>query len=134
MDSRIAPFINISEASGVKPGQNYWRLTEVRWQDGFESGSDHTIYIEVVDESGNRIVGQAVEVRWQDGNLTVLVEDKPKPEFGANFPMYTTLGAYAVSISGLPSDVVSGLGLGTPEQPNFTIHTNFFLTFRRTVR
>ena len=123
-----------AEASGVKPGQNYWRLTEVRWQDGFESGSDHTIYIEVKDQAGQRIVGQPVEVRWQDGSLTLFIEDKPPPVYGGNFPMYNTLGSYSVTVPGLPSDTVVGLGMGTPEQPDFTIHTNFFLTFQKVTK
>ncbi len=66
--------------------------------------------------------------------MTVQTEDKPPTEFSANFPMYNTLGSYAVSIPGLPSDRIIGLGLGTPEQPDFTIHTNFFLTYQRVTR
>jgi hypothetical protein len=104
-----------------------------RWQNKEESGNDHTIYVEVLDENGARIVGTPVEIRWGSGNLTVFVEDKPPPVFGANFPMYGTLGSYSVSIPGLPSDTVVGMGMGTPAQPAFTIHTNFFLTFQRVV-
>ncbi len=52
----------------------------------------------------------------------------------ANFPMYATLGSYSVSVPGLPSDTVVGLGMGTIEQPNFTIHTNFFLTFQKVTK
>jgi hypothetical protein len=49
--------------------------------------------------------------------------------------MYNTLGSYAVSIGGgLPSDRIVGLGMGTPEQPDFAVHTSFFLTFQRVTR
>ena len=41
------------------------------------------------------------------------------------------MGSYSVSIPGLPSDTVVGMGMGTADQPNFTIHTNFLLTFQR---
>jgi hypothetical protein len=48
--------------------------------------------------------------------------------------MYNTLGSYAVSVGGAPSDRIVGLGLGTAEAPNFTIHTSFYLTFRLAYR
>jgi CRP-like cAMP-binding protein len=132
LDPRLGSLnVNIHEPSGLQPGQAYWRLVECRWQNKEESGNDHTIYVEVLDEGGSRIVGQPVEIRWADGSLTVHIEDKPPPVFGTNFPMYGTLGAYSVSVPGLPSDTAQGLGMGTPDQPAFTIHTNFFLTFQR---
>jgi len=132
LDSRLPALkVYIVEPPGLKPGQSYWRLVKVRWQDGIESGNDHTIYMETLDENGNRIVGQPVEVRWADGMVTVFVEDKPAPVYGANFPMYGKLGSYTVSVPGLPSDSIVGMGMGTPEQPNFNIHTNFLLTFQR---
>ncbi len=132
LDPRLGALnVHIQEPTGLQPGQAYWRLVECRWQNKEESGNDHTIYIEVLDEGGSRIVGQPVEIRWADGSLTVHIEDKPPPVFGTNFPMYGTLGAYSVSVPGLPSDTAVGLGMGTPEQPAFTIHTNFFLTFQR---
>jgi CRP-like cAMP-binding protein len=135
LDSRLSALnVQISEPRGVKPDQSYWRLVKAYWQNEQESGNDHTIYIEVLDENGGRIVGQPIEVRWESGSLTVMTEDKPMNEFPANFPMYNTLGSYAVSVAGLPSDTIVGLGMGTPEQPHFTIHTNFFLTFKRVRR
>jgi CRP-like cAMP-binding protein len=135
LDPRLSSLnIQIVEPPGVQAGQWYWRLIRARWQSKEESGNDHTIYIEVLDENGGRKVGQPVEVRWQDGSLTVVTEDKPQNEYPTNFPMYNTLGSYAVSVAGLPSDTIVGLGMGTAEQPNFTIHTNFFLTFQKVKR
>ena len=135
VDPRVAALgVTIVEPQNLKAGQQYWRLTELRWQDGNESGNDHTIYIEVKDQAGQRIVGQPIEVRWAGGSLTIFVEDKPAPVYGGNFPMYNTLGSYSVTIPGLPSDTVVGMGMGTIEQPNFTIHTNFFLTFQKVTR
>jgi CRP-like cAMP-binding protein len=134
LDPRL-PALNVNiEPAGVKPGQSYWRLIEARWQNEKEAAGDHTIYIEVLDQHGARIVGQPIEVRWASGSLNVFTEDKAPPVYAANFPMYNTLGSYTISVPGLPSDTITGLGLGTPEQPAFTIHTNFFLTFQRVVR
>jgi len=133
LDARLGPMnVQIVDAAGLQPGQKYWRLVKVYWQSKEESGNDHTIYIEVVDDNGARVLGQAVEIRWQEGMDTVFVEDKAPPVYGANYPMYGTLGSYTVSIPGLPSDKIVGLGMGTAEQPAFTIHTNFFLTFQKT--
>jgi CRP-like cAMP-binding protein len=135
LDPRLSSLnVQIVDAKNVQPGQWYWRLVKVRWQSKEESGNDHTIYIELLDENGGRVVGQPVEVRWQDGSLTVVTEDKPPNEYPANFPMYNTLGSYSVNAASLPSDTIVGLGMGTADQPNFTIHTNFFLTFEKVKR
>ncbi len=134
LDPRL-PSLNVSvEPVGVAVGQSYWRLIEARWANEAEAGGDHTIYINVLDEGGARVVGQPIEIRWQSGSLTVPTESKPPHEYPANFPMYNCLGSYAVSVAGLPSDTIHGLGLGTAEQPSFTVHTNFFLTFQRVTR
>ncbi|MEZ4636672.1 MAG: hypothetical protein R2873_11490 [Caldilineaceae bacterium] len=87
----------------------------------------------MIDESGQRVVGQQVTIFWAGGD-TIQTENKPAPEYASNYPMYKAGNAYNVKIEGLPSDVVQGLGLGTPgEHRFFTIHTSFLLTFQKTV-
>jgi CRP-like cAMP-binding protein len=134
LDGRLSSLNVVLQPVGVRPGQLYWRLIEARWENEAEAGGDHTIYVEVLDENGNRLVGQPVELYWASGNLVVVTEDKPRPVYAANFPMYNCLGSYAVKVPGLPSDQIVGLGLGTADQPAFTVHTNFFLTFQRVRR
>ncbi len=134
LDPRLSALGVVIAPADVKPGQKYWRLVKARWQNEQEAGSDHTIYIDVLDENGNRLIGEVVEIRWEGGFVPIVTENKPPNEYPANFPMYNCLGSYAVRVAGLPSDIVQGLGLGTPEQPNFKIHTNFFLTFQRVTR
>ena len=134
LDPRLSALGVVIEPANVKPGQKYWRLVKARWQNEQEAGNDHTIYIDVLDENGNRPIGEVVEVRWQGGFVPIITENKPPNEYPANFPMYNCLGSYSVRVAGLPSDIVQGLGMGTPEQPNFKIHTNFFLTFQRVTR
>jgi CRP-like cAMP-binding protein len=135
LDGRLGPMgVQLQEAQ-CQAGLTYWRLVKVIWQDQFESGNDHTIYVEVLDENGNRIVGQPVEVRWSDGSQTVLTEDKPPCDYPANFPMFATLGSYAVRVGGdLPSDTLVGMGMGTAEHRHVNFHTNFLLTFQRVKR
>ena len=134
LDPRISALNVGIEPAGVKPGQSYWRLTAARWENEQEAGGDHTIYVNLLDEGGGRVIGQPIEIKWVGGSLNVVTENKPPNEFPSNFPMYNTLGSYSVSIPGLPSDTVVGLGLGSIEQPDFKVHTNFFLTFQRVTR
>ena len=53
---------------------------------------------------------------------------------GINFAMYATLGSYSARVGVESSDRVFGMGLGTIEAPDFTVHTCFYLTFRWTQR
>jgi hypothetical protein len=135
LDPRLSALNVVIEPVGVRPNQSYWRLIEARWENEAEAQGGHSIFVEVLDENGARLVNHPVQIQWPSGSLTVFTEDKPPNEYPSNFPMYNTLGSYAVSIGGgLPSDRIVGLGLGTPEQPAFTIHTNFFLKFQRVTR
>jgi len=134
LDPRLGSLGVILQPAGVRPGQQYWRLVKAVWHDESQSGNDHTIYVELLDEGGSRLVGHPIEIRWQGGSLVLTTEDKPPNEYPANFPMYNTLGSYQVKVSGPPSDTLVGLGMGTADQPDFTIHTNFLLTFQRVTR
>jgi hypothetical protein len=134
LDARLSQLRVRVEPASVSPGQPYWRLVEVRWTDERESAGKHSIYVEVWDSQGSRRLGQPVIVQWAGGTISLPVEDVPAPDWGVNFPMYNTLGSYAVHVGGAPSDRVVGLGLGTPETPDFTVHTCFYLTFRLSYR
>jgi hypothetical protein len=134
LDPRLASLNVVVQPAGVRPGQSYWRLVAARWENESQSGGGHSIFVDLLDEGGAKVIDHPVEIRWAGGGLSVKTEAKPPNEPSSNFPMYNTLGSYAVSIPGLPSDVLVGLGLGTAEQPAFTVHTNFFLTFQRVTR
>jgi hypothetical protein len=122
------------EPAAVPPGVGYWRLVEARWADGQESGGKHTIYVEVLNPRGSRVVGQPVIFEWSSGSLTLPVENRPAPDWGVNFPMFATLGSYSARVGVESSDRVVGMGMGTIENPDFTVHTCFYLTFRWTQR
>lgn len=124
-DSRLDTLeIDITPA-GAQPGQSYWKVTAAEFQDDQEGGGRHHIFIEVLDENGKRIVGQAIEVLWSNGSATVYTEDKPTPEYAANFPMYGNLGGYSLRIPGL-SETVTGLGLPGGKQ-----HVVYNVIFQR---
>jgi len=84
-----------------------------------------------LDENGERAAGQPVAVEWPGGDLIIFVKPGPPPAWGTDFPMFNTLGSYDAQVAGdAPSDCVTGMGMGTAQLPDFTIHTSFYLTFR----
>lgn len=133
-DSRLDQLGVRVQPANVAPGQPYWRLVEARWADEQQSGGRHHIYVDVLDESGKRIIGQPIKVSWGEGAITGVTEDKPATEYSYNFQMYAAGNAYNVSVEGLPSDTVIGMGLGDIERRAWKIHTSFYLTFQRSTR
>lgn len=125
--------VTVNEAP-VGSGQQYWRLIDARWADEIESGGKHHIYVEVLDENGNRLTGQPVTVTWAEGATTGVTEDKRAPDFAFNFQMYAAGYAYSVKVDGLPSDQISGAGLGSIEQRAYGIHTSYYLTYQRATK
>jgi len=122
------PAIRVIPAD-VQPGQWYWRIVKIVYQNPEESGGDHKIYIDVLDENGARMpIGHTITVSWQSGSAKVMIDAKPPNEYPANFAMYGDLGSYTVQVDGLPSDAVTGMGL-----PGH-VHINFLLTFQKTRR
>jgi len=117
----------------VTRGQTYWRLTKVRWASPEESGGNVNIFVETLNPAGQRMVGVTVVVE-NGGRTTLVTRDKTAPDWPADFVMHGGLGSYRVSVDGGASDQVTGLGLGTVEQPLITFHTSFYLTFQRTVK
>jgi WD40 repeat protein/heme exporter protein D len=130
VDPRIASLVQLDL------GGDLYKLQEVVWMDVTESKNLHHIFIDVVDEQGQRLVGEQIRVSWADGETNLVTEEKPGEPWSANFGMFATLGSYAVTVvsaSGT-SDSVAGLGMGTPQQPNIKHHTSFGLRFVRPVR
>ena len=125
------PTVRLEEAQ-VSSGQWYWRLIRTKWQ---EFSGNHHIYVEVLDETGNRSFGQTIVFEYGGAPHyeTYPSADKLGEEYAFNFVMSDLLGSYHVSIGGdIPSDKIYGLGLGTRQEPYRTHHTCFFLTFQRT--
>jgi hypothetical protein len=134
VDPRLAGLGVRIEPVGTSEGQLHWRLVEARWANEQESAGRHSIFVEVIDQQGRRAAGQTVLIQWAGGAAPLPVKADAPPGCAVDFGMYNTLGSYWVSIGGMPSDRVTGLGLGTQESPNFTIHTSFYLTFRLAYR
>jgi hypothetical protein len=125
--------VTLKEAQVAQGGQ-YWRIVDVKWQDEQQSGGQHHIFVDMMDEQGNRLVGSKARVSFGGNNVEVLVEDKPAPEFGGNFAMFNAGCTHSLEGIGLPSDRLDCLGLGSIEQRNFTIHVNYLVTFQRATK
>lgn len=134
LDNRLGALGIVIEDAPVAPGQQYWRLIEARFEDEQQAGGKHHIYVDVLDENGNRVVGQPVTVFWGDGNYSAALEDKPAPDYGFNYQMYAAGYAYNVRVEGLPSDVLKGAGLGDVQRRFAGIHVAYYLVFQRATK
>ncbi len=130
-DPRLDDLGVVLEPAPIEPGEPHWRLVAAQWADPVESVGRHNIFFEVLDQNGERATDQPVIVEWPGGDLTIFIKPGPPPEWGADFPMFNTLGSYDSYVGGdVPSDRVTGMGMGTVEHPDFKFHTSFYLTFR----
>ncbi len=112
-DSRLDNLAVRLTKAQAGPGEVVYRLKSAKFLAEEESGGLHHIFVEVLDESGRRIVGQPIIQAWDDGSVTFYTDNKPPPEFAANVPIYGALGIsdYYVYVDSPHSDVVEGLGL-----------------------
>jgi hypothetical protein len=121
----------------VAPGELYWRLTHAEfWGEEENQGKNH-IFVNVLDENGARLIGETITIEWLDGQEIITTEEKPAPEYSANYPMdinhyppWHTLGAFSARVNGLPSDIVKGMGRPPPKSRPVV----YLLTFQRMIR
>jgi hypothetical protein len=118
---------------GFQTGGAVYKLDEVVWLDPSQSAGLHHIFLDVVDRENRRMASEQVRVSWPGGETLVPIEEKPGEMWGGNFAMFATLGSYTVEVLGPSgtSDVVTGLGLGTPDEPHIKHHTSFGLRFKK---
>lgn len=111
----------------VASGQKFWRVISVKFEDVAESGSDHTIYVKVLDENGKRVDGKKLRLT-SDGGLSELLAEKPDGDLcncNFNYPMFGD--GYAVQIEDqYPSDKVAGMRMPLNQ------HVNYRVTFQLT--
>jgi CRP-like cAMP-binding protein len=142
-DGRLS-FLGVGRVpAAAAAGQPYWALVRAKFQNSQEGGGAHHIFIDVLDEGGNRIGLPEGAVIGMVGDTTLQWGSKPANEFPCNFAMYGGLGAYTVwlTINGMPSDQVTGMGMVADDGTNSTlvaqagkIHVNYLLTFQKRIR
>ncbi len=140
-DSRLGPGglpllqnIDVLDAN-VDHGQPYWRLVRMKFEDaGKESGNDHTIYVSLIDEHGQRVNDKVIEVEWDQSGAVErqrlsISDQKPKGDYcqcNYNWPMYGA--GYRVRVAdSIPSDTARNMIM--PEHR----HVNYRLTFQRVI-
>lgn len=124
----LSPPIKLVKADAAV-GQPYWRLVRLEWWKAGEGGNT-LLYISTLDEKGQPVWSQQVIV--EHGPQEVLYT-QPGGDYGANYPMASTLNSYQVFVGGdLPSDRVTGLGLG--EWLGGLDHNTFVLVFQKSTR
>lgn len=120
----------------VAPGVAYWRAVRVHHLTPAENGGRHHLFLDALDEAGDRIFGAQARVTWPGDAQTITVE-KPVGEPGANFPLWKWQ-IVAVEMLGLPSDRVENLHTGHPDEPpgldNTLFHHSFAVDFQRSVK
>ncbi len=133
-DPRLDQRGTVLQPAQVQPGQGYWRLVEAAWLDEEESEGRHHILVDILDSQGRRMVGVPVRFWWNGGEDIQPTQAKPGEPFAVDFAMYAVAPAYgAAPADGSPADRVWGMGLGSIEQPYFTIHTSYRLVWQWTV-
>jgi cell division septation protein DedD len=141
--------VRIVEAD-VAPGETYWKVVGVHHLLPEENFSKHNIYIEALDEQGNRIKGPFAWAGWNwegrrpNERADPVPLDKPDTETGGDIAIHFGQKA-SVWIKGLSrdandkSDRVENLHTAHPDEPlpdgrllNTLGHHSFYVVFQRT--
>lgn len=130
-----ADLVMVVEPACVRSGESYWRLVEARWLDDAKLDGYHHLFVDVVDENGNRLYGDSFVMRWQTGECRRFIRGAVTPiDHGEHCPMFARAGSYDVAVDGLPGEVVKGLGLGGVQPDSvrgWRYLTSFYLLFQR---
>ncbi len=116
--------------ASVQSCQKFWRVVSVVFQDWYESGGNHNIYVQVKDENGNRINGQILQVSSDStGEVYGYPSEKPAWDLcdcNFDYPMYGD-GYNVRIVNNLPSDMVAGMVLPLNR------HVNYRIIFQRAI-
>lgn len=130
-DEEDPPMTTISDYVKVERKDNAeYVLESWAWWPPESANNLNLIFVDVLDELGKRMTGIPVTQHWSSGSAVGYTELKPGDAGAVNFPMTGVLGSYSISV-GNSSDVVTGMGLGTPERPWQADHTCFVLIYRK---
>lgn len=144
IDPRLnnVPGLYVEEAN-VAPGQWYWRLVSVVFENEQESGGQHHIFFKALNDAGQPIESQKTWGAYATGctrgvNCTEVSQLTKGAIDGywANYAMYGSCapgpyGAWIDEAAG-PSDAYWGMGMHNPDGTPCNAHVNFRLTWRWT--
>jgi hypothetical protein len=133
-------------AADTAEGETYWRVLGVHHLLPRENFSKHNIYLEALDENGQRIKNPPLTVGWtwegrqphERANPVPL--DKPASEAAGNISVYFGQ-IVSVWVNQAKSDRVTGLHTNHPDEPlpdgsllNTIGHHSFYVVFQRTAK
>lgn len=97
-----------------------WKVKSVRKLTPDENKGKHHVYINVLDENGNRIIDSNLKIGWgwegqrQDENAPPYLLDKNE-QYAANVPIWRGQ-IISVWVEGEPSDIVKGMHTSHPAE------------------
>lgn len=114
IDSRAYAYGVRVEGSGAKPGQWFWRITEIQYATEAEAGGRRHVYADVREVGGKRFTGvDGLLVEWPGDSFVVPMEAKPGEPWGANKPLTPGKNAFSISVKDeYPSERATGIGMG----------------------
>ncbi len=132
INDAVAYGVRVVEAD-IEPGVEYWKVTRVHHLTPEENYGRHHVFLDALDETGNRLFGSRALVTWDGGSEKIVVE-KPLGEPGANFPLWKWQ-ICSIKMLDLPSDRVENLRTDHPDEAsgNTLFHHSFSVTVQRTI-
>jgi hypothetical protein len=122
------------EDAQVQPGQPYWRLVEVRWEDEQQAGGKHHIYVDVMDENGKRVQNQPVTVFWGEWQPHSGPGRQTCPRFWLQLSDVCCRVRLQRQGRRAPQRCAHGAGLGNLTKRFHGIHVAYYLTYQRAIR
>lgn len=130
----------------LQPGQSYWRVIGVHHLTGPENHGQSNVFLEALDENGNRVRPAWVRWTWKDRRpnepARPILLDKPINEPGGNINMGFNQTVTVWMIGQDPnyldhSDQVTGLHTRhddtAPEPGNYRGHHSFYIVFQKAI-
>lgn len=133
LDPRLDALGVAIQPADVAEGEAYWRVVEIRWYNEEEADEQHSIFVEVVDETGLRVINQPIRIWWEGGGEQLAMENNTLT-YGASLPMLAAGQFYSLQVDGLSSEKVHGMGLGDIERRADTILVSYLVKFQRALR
>lgn len=114
----------------VDKGRKFWKLVHAMYQGPEETGENHNLYYNVLDDKGNPVSNQRVWLGWR-GNKTYATTDGYGQAAISLNNLYVSdepaSDLYFAGVDGLPSDRIAGISL------HLKRNESFVMTWRRTV-
>lgn len=122
----------------VTTGETYWQVVGIHHLTPEENRSRHNIFVDALDEQGQRIRDLQIGWNWEGNGDTPAPRrlDKPANEPGCDIPLFD--GVFRLWVVGAPSDEAFGFHYRHADEPatngellNTFGHHSFYVVFQR---